>query len=131
VHVVAQRLGHSKIEMTLNIYAHVLPDTYQPSPGQERRSSPSGRRVQKTRDRKQWRSNQRGPLQSRLRFQRWYDLDAEVAPNTYRGSSFAERSARVVRPSRPRNSFGPSYRPPHDERRRRRARPLSPGSGEG
>jgi len=28
------------------------PDTYQPSPSQERRSSPSGRRVRKTRDRK-------------------------------------------------------------------------------
>jgi phosphoserine phosphatase RsbU/P len=28
------------------------PNTYQPSPRQERRSSPSGRRVQKTRDRK-------------------------------------------------------------------------------
>lgn len=26
VHVVAERLGHKKIEMTLNIYAHVLPD---------------------------------------------------------------------------------------------------------
>jgi integrase len=23
---VAQRLGHSKVEMTLNVYAHVLPD---------------------------------------------------------------------------------------------------------
>jgi hypothetical protein len=29
-----------------------LPNTYQPSPRQERRSSPSGRRVKKTRDRK-------------------------------------------------------------------------------
>jgi len=29
VHVVAQRLGHSKVEMTLNIYAHVLPDMQQ------------------------------------------------------------------------------------------------------
>jgi integrase len=26
VHVVSQRLGHAKVEMTLNIYAHVLPD---------------------------------------------------------------------------------------------------------
>lgn len=26
MHVVAERLGHEKIEMTLNIYAHVLPD---------------------------------------------------------------------------------------------------------
>jgi integrase len=25
VHVVSKRLGHSKIEMTLNIYSHVLP----------------------------------------------------------------------------------------------------------
>jgi integrase len=25
-HVVQRRLGHSKVEMTLNIYAHVLPD---------------------------------------------------------------------------------------------------------
>ena len=29
VHVVSERLGHSKIEMTLNIYAHVLPDMQQ------------------------------------------------------------------------------------------------------
>jgi integrase len=29
VHVGAQRLGHSKVEMTLNIYAHVLPDMQQ------------------------------------------------------------------------------------------------------
>jgi integrase len=28
-YVVAQRLGHSKVEMTLNIYAHVLPDMQQ------------------------------------------------------------------------------------------------------
>ena len=26
VHVVSERLGHSKVEMTLEIYAHVLPD---------------------------------------------------------------------------------------------------------
>jgi integrase len=26
VHVVAERLGHKKVEITLNIYAHVLPD---------------------------------------------------------------------------------------------------------
>ena len=25
-HVVQRRLGHAKVEMTLNIYAHVLPD---------------------------------------------------------------------------------------------------------
>jgi hypothetical protein len=61
----------------------LLPNTYQPSPGQERRSFPSGRRVKETRDRQQERSNQRGPLQSRLRFQRGRDLDTEVAPNTY------------------------------------------------
>jgi len=29
VHVVAERLGHKKVEMTLNIYAHVLPDMQQ------------------------------------------------------------------------------------------------------
>ena len=29
VHVVAQRLGHSDLSMTLNIYAHVLPDMQQ------------------------------------------------------------------------------------------------------
>jgi integrase len=29
VHVVAERLGHSKVEMTLNIYAHFLPDMQQ------------------------------------------------------------------------------------------------------
>jgi integrase len=29
VHVVSRRLGHSKIEMTLNIYAHVLPSMQQ------------------------------------------------------------------------------------------------------
>jgi integrase len=29
VHVVAQRLGHSDVSMTLNIYAHVLPDMQQ------------------------------------------------------------------------------------------------------
>jgi integrase len=27
VHVVSQRLGHSKVEMTLNIYAHVRRDS--------------------------------------------------------------------------------------------------------
>jgi integrase len=26
VHVVAARLGHSKVEMTLNVYAHALPN---------------------------------------------------------------------------------------------------------
>jgi integrase len=26
VHVVAERLGHKRVEVTLNIYAHVLPD---------------------------------------------------------------------------------------------------------
>ena len=26
VHVVSERLGHSKVEMTLEVYAHVLPD---------------------------------------------------------------------------------------------------------
>ena len=29
VHVVAERLGHKKVEITLNIYAHVLPDMQQ------------------------------------------------------------------------------------------------------
>ncbi len=29
VHVVAARLGHSKVEMTLNVYAHALPDQQQ------------------------------------------------------------------------------------------------------
>jgi integrase len=26
VHVVSERLGHSKVSMTLEVYAHVLPD---------------------------------------------------------------------------------------------------------
>jgi integrase len=26
VHVVSQRLGHARVEITLNTYAHVLPD---------------------------------------------------------------------------------------------------------
>jgi integrase len=29
VHVVSERLGHSKVEMTLEVYAHVLPDMQQ------------------------------------------------------------------------------------------------------
>jgi integrase len=29
VHVVSERLGHSKVQMTLEIYAHVLPDMQQ------------------------------------------------------------------------------------------------------
>ena len=26
VHVVSERLGHAKVQMTLEVYAHVLPD---------------------------------------------------------------------------------------------------------
>ena len=29
VHVVSERLGHSKVSMTLEVYAHVLPDMQQ------------------------------------------------------------------------------------------------------
>jgi integrase len=29
VHVVSERLGHSKVSMTMEIYAHVLPDMHQ------------------------------------------------------------------------------------------------------
>ena len=29
VHVVSERLGHSKVSMTMEVYAHVLPDMQQ------------------------------------------------------------------------------------------------------
>jgi integrase len=29
VHVVSERLGHSKVSMTMDVYAHVLPDMQQ------------------------------------------------------------------------------------------------------
>ena len=52
-------------------------------------------------------------------------------PTPIEAQASRERSARVVRPSRPRNSFGPSYRPPHDERRRRRASVSRQARGRG
>jgi hypothetical protein len=42
----------SGVDFWENEPSYDRPNTYQPSPGQERRSSPSGRRVKKTRDRK-------------------------------------------------------------------------------
>ena len=57
-------------------------------------------------------------FQCRLRFPCWPpSRTADPTPIEARTS----HCARVERPSRPRNSFGPSYRPPHDERRRRGA----------
>ena len=61
--------------------------------------------------------------QCRLRFQGWLFRRSPTGPNTYGGSRVAalRPRGRVVTPTRPRNSFGPSYRPPHGARRRRSA----------
>ena len=107
------------------------PNTYQPSRRQGDRSSPSGRRSMRNRDRQRSPPSYGVPVQSRLRFTRWPSRRGRRTQHLLRLELRVAKRARVARPARPRNPSGPSYRPPHDERRRRQARPLSPGSGEG
>ena len=57
--------------MTTEFPKGIAANPYQPSPGQVRRSSPTGRRVSTTRDRTREPSNHCGPVHCRLRFQIW------------------------------------------------------------
>ena len=103
---------------------------YQPSPRQGHRSSPSGRRVKKTRDRKTCPPNHRVPVQCRLRFQR------RLPPGCRCGTQ-TPIEARASR-GEARGSCDPRGLETHSGPRTgllmtsdvAGARPLSPGSGE-